>query len=152
MEICFRKAVSADFDRLNALFREMLRAIYGKEEAEGYSPGALDYYFSGGEDWICLAEIDGRIEGFLSMEAHRGEQNFLYLDDLCVSTACRGKGVGSALLERGEAYCKSLGLSAMVLHVEADNERARKLYEKRGFTLLKIDGTRLCLRKEWGGI
>ena len=129
----------------------MLRAIYENEDVKGYGDGDLDYYFAGKEDWICVAEIDGRIEGFLSIEVHREAENYLYYDDLSVSKAHRGKGIGTALLDKGEAYCKPLGLSTLVLHVETDNERARELYEKRGFTLLKTDGTRLCLVKRLPG-
>jgi len=151
MEVRFRKAIKEDFARINELFQEMLRAIYGNEDVKGYGDGDLDYYFAGKEDWICVAEVGGRIEGFLSIEVHRENENFLYYDDLSVSKAHRGKGIGTALLEKGEAYCKTLGLSTLVLHVETDNERARELYEKRGFTLLKTDGTRLCLVKRLPG-
>lgn len=151
MEVRFRKAIKEDFARINELFQEMLRAIYGNEDVKGYGDGALDYYFAGKEDWICVAEVGGRIEGFLSIEVHRENKNFLYYDDLSVSKAHRGKGIGTALLDKGEAYCKALGLSTLLLHVETDNERARALYEKRGFTLLKTDGTRLCLVKRLPG-
>ena len=147
MGICFRKAVKEDCDRINDLFMEMLRTIYGKEAVKSYQDGELDYYFAGKEDWICVAEIDGRIEGFLSIEVHRKDQNFLYYDDLSVSEAHRGKGIGSALLDKGEEYCKTLGFSKMVLHVEEDNHKARKLYENKEFTLLKTEETRLCLVK-----
>ena len=98
MGICFRKAVKEDCDRINDLFMEMLRAIYGKEDVKGYGEGDLDYYFAGKEDWICVAEIDGRIEGFLSIEVHREAENFLYYDDFSVSKQYRGKGIGSAML------------------------------------------------------
>ena len=151
MEVRFRKAIKEDFARINELFQEMLRAIYGNEDVKGYGDGDLDYYFAGKEDWICVAEVGGRIEGFLSIEVHREAENYLYYDDLSVSKAHRGKGIGTALLEKGEAYCKTLGLSTLVLHVETDNERARELYENRGFTLLKTDGTRLCLVKRLPG-
>lgn len=151
MEVRFRKAIKEDFARINELFQEMLRAIYGNEDVKGYGDGDLDYYFAGKEDWICVAEVGGRIEGFLSIEVHREAENYLYYDDLSVSKAHRGKGIGTALLDKGEAYCKTLGLSTLVLHVETDNERARELYEKRGFTLLKTDGTRLCLVKRLPG-
>ena len=151
MEVRFRKAIKEDFARINELFQEMLRAIYGNEDVKGYGDGDLDYYFAGKEDWICVAEVGGRIEGFLSIEVHREAENYLYYDDLSVSKAHRGKGIGTALLDKGEAYCKTLGLSTLVLHVETDNERARELYENRGFTLLKTDGTRLCLVKRLPG-
>ena len=147
MNICLRKAVKEDFDRINELFIEMLRTIYGKEDMQGYKDGDLDYYFSGGEDWICVAEIDGKVEAFLSIEVHREEQNYLYYDDFNVSQTFRGQGIGSALMEKAEEFCRTLGFSAIVLHVEETNTRARTLYEKKGFTLLRNDGTRLCLIK-----
>ena len=147
MNICLRKAVKEDFGRINELFIEMLRTIYGKEDMQGYKDGDLDYYFSGGEDWICVAEIDGKVEAFLSIEVHREEQNYLYYDDFNVSQTFRGQGIGSALMEKAEEFCRTLGFSAIVLHVEETNTRARTLYEKKGFTLLRNDGTRLCLIK-----
>ena len=145
MDIHYRKAVKEDFHRINALFMEMLRSIYKKDDVEGLHDGDLDYYFAGKEDWICVAEIDGQVEGFLSIEVHREEENFLYYDDFNVNAAYRGRGIGSALMDRAEAYCKSLGFSSIVLHVEETNTDARRLYERRGFTLLRQDGTRLCL-------
>lgn len=147
MNICLRKAVKEDFGRINELFVEMLRTIYSKEDMQGYKDGDLDYYFSGGEDWICVAEIDGKVEAFLSIEVHREEQNYLYYDDFNVSQTFRGQGIGSALMEKAEEFCRMLGFSAIVLHVEETNTRARTLYEKKGFTLLRNDGTRLCLIK-----
>lgn len=145
MQINYRKAVKEDFHRINALFIEMLRSIYEKDDVEGIGDGDLDYYFEGKESWICVAEIDGQIEGFLSIEVHREDENFLYYDDFNVSAAYRGKGIGSALMDRAEAYCRELGFSSIVLHVEETNKKARRLYDRRGFTLLRQDGTRLCL-------
>ena len=147
MEICFRKAVKEDFIRINELFVEMLRTIYKREDVAGYKDGDLDYYFAHGEDWICVAEIDGRVEGFLSIEAHREQENYLYYDDFCVSAGHRGRGIGSALMKEAEKYCKSLGFSSIVLHVEKENASTRRFYEKRGFTHLRTQGTRLCMIK-----
>lgn len=149
MEIRFRKAVKEDFDAVNALFREMLCTIYHKESAEGYKPGDLDDYFSGGESWICLAEADGKIAGFLSIEVHREEKEYLYYDDFSVSAAYRGQGIGQQLMDRAEDYARSLGISAIVLHVEKSNASAKRFYEKRGFAFLRDDGDRLCLLKHW---
>lgn len=149
MEICYRKAVREDFSAINALFVEMLCTIYHKDQAEGYHEADMEYYFSGGEDWICVAEAEGKIVGFLSIEVHREEQEYLYYDDFSVSAACRGQGIGGQLMDRAEEYANSLGLSAVVLHVEKSNESARRFYEKRGFSVLRDDGDRLCLLKHW---
>lgn len=147
MNFRLRKATEKDFERINALFCEMIRAIYGKDDVSGYGEGDLDYYFADGEDFICVAEIDGAIEGFLSIEVHREKKCFLYLDDFCVSENHRGKGIGTALISQAEEYGKNIGFVSIVLHVEESNIAAKKLYEKRGFLPLRKDGTRLCMVK-----
>ena len=147
MKIRFRKAVKEDFNRINELFIEMLRAIYEREDVKSYQDGDLDYYFAGGEDWICVAEIDGRIVGFLSIEVHRERENYLYLDDFSVSKGHRGKGIGSTLMDEAEQYCRGIGFPSIYLHVEESNTNALRFYERRGFVLLKTDGTRLCMIK-----
>ena len=147
MNLTFRKATKEDFADINALFQEMLCTIYHKETADGYKEGDLDYYFTGGENWICVAEVDGKIAGFLSIETHREERDYLYYDDFSVSKDYRGMGIGKKLMEKAEEYAKSIGIPAIVLHVEQSNAGARRLYESSGFTLLRMDGDRLCLCK-----
>lgn len=147
MNSCLRKATTKDFSRINDLFKEMLQTIYEKDVVEGYKDGDLDYYFSDGEDWICVAEIDGSIVGFLSIEVHRGQENYLYYDDFSVNSDYRGKGIGTALMNRAEEYCKSIGFAMVILHVEERNVPARIFYEKRGFTVLRNEETRLRLVK-----
>ena len=148
MKMYLRRATAKDFDRINDLFREMLRAVYKTEEVKGHQTGDLDYYFSDGEDWICVAEIDGVIEGFLSIEVHREEEYYLYYDDLSVSKNFRKLGIGTALMTRAEDYCKSIGFSLIALHVEENNESARRLYEKSGFVIKEKQGTRLLMIKQ----
>ena len=148
MSYSLRKATKEDFDRINELFKEMLVSVYGHGSHEGYREEDMDYFFADGENWICVAEIDGRVEGYISIEVHREEKEFLYYDDFCVGEKCRGMGIGSVLMKRAEEYAGSLGISAIVLHVEESNVSARGFYEKRGFTLLRNDGTRLCLIKK----
>ena len=129
MEIHLRKAAKEDFNRINELFRDMLRTIYGRDDVEGYKEGDMDHYFADGEDWICVADVDGKIEGFLSIEVHRENENYLYYDDFNVGKAYRGKGIGSAMMEKAEEYCRSLGFSIIILHVEESNTNARSFYE-----------------------
>lgn len=57
------------------------------------------------------------------------------LDGLCVSPAARGQGVGTALLEAIAAEGRARGYPAVRLDVVDTNERARALYERRGFVL-----------------
>ena len=53
----------------------------------------------------------------------------------------RGRGIGAALMERALADAKAKGFTRIELTVRADNERAKRLYEKFGFA---VEG--LCRR------
>lgn len=147
MEYTLRKAVPSDKARIGALFIEMLQAIYNKTEAEEYKENELDRFFAGAGDWICVAEAEGRVEAFLSIEEHHEPADYIYLDDFSVSTPCRGRGIGTALLKAAEQYARDRGIPQVVLHVEKSNLRARRLYERSGFTDDKDAGSRIRMRK-----
>lgn len=55
-----------------------------------------------------------------------------YLDSLAVMPEFRGRGIGRALLEKGIAQGKQLGL-AITLAVDPVNDRAKSLYTSLGF-------------------
>jgi len=149
MQYTLRKATAADEKRINELFVEMLRTIYKKDDVDGYKEGDLDYYFAGKEDYICLAEVEGKTVGFLSIEVHRGEEpgDYLYYDDFSVTAEYRNLGIGTALSAEGERYAKSLGIDTIALHVEKENHAARRFYDRLGYTVFRDDGTRFCLIK-----
>jgi len=142
-----RTAQAEDAKRINELFCEMLRDVYGNTAPVGYGEGGLDRFFSGGEDMIYLADSEMGTVAFLSVEVHREQENYIYYDDFCVTAACRGRGIGSALMDEAEKYGRSIGINTVVLHVEKSNKSARRLYERRGFSLLREEETRLCLIK-----
>jgi RimJ/RimL family protein N-acetyltransferase len=52
---------------------------------------------------------------------------------MLVKDRFRGRGVGSALLERGIAYAREQGCHKVALQHWPHNEAARALYEKYGF-------------------
>lgn len=146
MEICIRTAIPADAERMEELYRTMRRAIYGPEDQKGYDEGYLDRYFYGEGNRAYVAEQQGRIIAFVSLEEHR-EDAYLYVDDISVEPACRGRGLGTKLLTLAEAYAGERGLGALLLHVEDSNEKARRLYERFGFGEYGMTGSRHLLRK-----
>ena len=148
MNITYRRAVKEDFERINALFMEMLRAIYHTDDVQGHQQSDMDYYFAGGEDWVCVAEDEGNIIGFLAIEVHREEFDYLYYDDFSVSSAYRSKGIGAEMMQRAEDYAAKLNIGRIALHVEKQNEGARRFYERHGFAVVRDDDTRLLLGKE----
>lgn len=55
---------------------------------------------------------------------------------IAVDPVARGRGVGAALLEALHARALGSGATGVMLEVRADNERARRLYDTRGYALV----------------
>jgi ribosomal protein S18 acetylase RimI-like enzyme len=86
-----------------------------------------------------VAEVDGRIAGFVGVGASRdrdadGELYVIYVDP-----AQWGCGVGRELIRAGEERLRELGYRHVVLWVLDDNPRARRFYEAAGW---QADGER----------
>ena len=83
-----------------------------------------------------LFEEAGQIQGY-AMVAKSFSTEFgkpcIWIEDLYMKDECRGRGIGSRFLEYiGEKYPDAL----LRLEVEAENQRAVRVYEKSGFTVL----------------
>ena len=133
MEYTLRRAEPRDKERIEALFIEMLRSIYHKDIYDGYEEGYLDGFFNSSDKCIYVAEINGTVEGYISIEIHREDKGFVYLDDFSVSEEYRGKGIGTALIKKAEHFAKENRIYTVVLHVESANNGAFKLYNKLGY-------------------
>ena len=144
-----RRASRTDAPAVETLFSELLRSL-GEASAGGYESGYLERFFTGGEDWICLAETAAGVVGYLSIEVHREAKTFLYLDDFCVTETWRNRGVGSALLAAAETYAREKGVEAICLHVDRANEKARRLYERRGYAVDEAQGERFRMLRKIG--
>lgn len=62
----------------------------------------------------------------------------LYIDDICVDSAARGKHVGKALYEYVIAYAREQGFYNVTLNVWSCNTSALRFYEKMGLVPQKI--------------
>lgn len=148
MSLTYGKAEKKDFRRINELFVEMLQTIYQTDQVKGYAEGALDRFFEGGEEWISIAMDNDRIVAFLSIEVHREEKEFIYLDDFSVTKQYRGKGIGSSMMRIAESYAKEIHIPAICLHVEKSNAAALRLYERLGYQVYEDQGSRYCMIKK----
>ncbi|MEP9364742.1 GNAT family N-acetyltransferase [Nocardioides sp. CN2-186] len=74
-----------------------------------------------------VAEVDGRIVGFIMIDRDEVEQVF-------VDPAAHGSGVASTLLDEAERQVAAAGYDVAWLAVAIGNLRARAFYEKRGWT------------------
>ena len=62
----------------------------------------------------------------------------LYIDDICVDEAVRGRGVGKSLYEHVIGYAGALGFYNVTLNVWSCNPGALKFYEAMGLKPQKI--------------
>ncbi len=147
MKWIIRRAVKKDKSKINELFIEMLQTVYDEKNATGYEEGYLDHFFDNHGDWICVTEINSSIVAYLSIEVHREQENFIYLDDLSVSEKYRGHGIGTELIKTAERFAEKMGVSIITLHVEKSNQSALKLYKRLGFSAVHDEGTRLRMIK-----
>ncbi|MBQ7980245.1 MAG: GNAT family N-acetyltransferase [Oscillospiraceae bacterium] len=83
---------------------------------------------------------------YLSVEVHLGHQQFIYLDDLCVTEKHRCHGIGTDLIKKAEQYARNISIPTIMLNVEHSNTSAFRLYEKLGYVLLKNDEHDRCSR------
>lgn len=66
------------------------------------------------------------------------DRKILYIDDLCVDEAARGKHIGSALFEFVRDYAKSIGCHAITLNVWEGNDSAIRFYQNMGMHPQKV--------------
>ena len=80
---------------------------------------------------VYVAEIDGAPVGTVTVDTE-------FLRQLYVLPAHWGTGVGSALLERGLERMRERGATRAKLWTLEGNERGRRFYERRGWTLSDV--------------
>ena len=82
-----------------------------------------------------LVEDDGVIAGWAGLAASGGQGDVLTIG---VRPELQGRGVGSTLLAELLGEAADRGCGEVFLDVRADNERARRLYERRGFKAIGV--------------
>ena len=94
--------------------------------------------------FVCADESDTVLGyAFCMFQRHENDHiltdiTTLYIDDICVDEAARGKHVGKSLYEHVLAFAKKSGCYNVTLNVWALNPVARKFYESLGMQVQKL--------------
>ena len=93
--------------------------------------------------FVCTDEEDKVLgHGFCIIQRSGGqlmvEHTTLYIDDICVDEAARGRGVGKALYEHILAFAREKGCYNVTLNVWSCNPGAIAFYEKLGLVPYKV--------------
>lgn len=103
-------------------------------EAGQYTAESLKAFVTAPRTFLTVAFIGGEFAGMASgsMMLHPHKTgNWLYVDELDVTTDRRRQGTGKALMEFLETYAKQLGCYELALGADTPNVAANKLYESR---------------------
>jgi GNAT superfamily N-acetyltransferase len=131
--ITIRRAVESDCPRLLELVKEL--ALYEKAPEE--VTVTLEHFTKSGFGeqpvwWAFVAEENGVVQGFalyyIRYSTWKGQR--MYLEDILVTEAMRGKGLGKLLFDRLIEEAKEKGYNGIVWQVLEWNEPAINFYKK----------------------
>ncbi len=93
---------------------------------------------------IFIAKLENEIAGYAVFAIKEKESNGmryrkqLNIEAICVDEKCRGRGIGTLLLEHLKNVGKKQNCTDMYLTANPENENAIKVYEKFGFKVKNI--------------
>lgn len=80
---------------------------------------------------VVEARQDENLIGYAMIGSQAGS---CFVQRVAVGPTGRGQGLGSAMLNRSEAWARQVGAATMILNVRPDNEQALSLYSRHGFS------------------
>lgn len=135
MTVSVRRAVPADGPRIIELDRELARFEKLPPPDESEAARLLAWIFESHRLEAFVAELDGKIEGIALFYEGLGSfraKPFLYLEDLVVTEAARGRGVGEALMAVLAREAVARGALRLDWAVLDWNVHAMRFYERLG--------------------
>jgi GNAT superfamily N-acetyltransferase len=146
MTISYRDATLDDVSAIDAIFRtsfcDTFAHLYSDDDLQAFlgkfTSDAWGEEMANSEYAFRIAEEDGRAVGYvklgpLTLPVEAGAAA-CELRQLYVLKQWHGSGVAAELRDWAIARAQSRGMRELYLTVYTDNDRARRFYERRGFT------------------
>ena len=149
--LTIRLAGEADIPRLEDLLYQV-HGLHAEGRPDIFIPGCKKYTADQLREILAdpvntpvfVAIADGVLVGYcfcirqVQTAASMQKISTLYIDDLCVDAAMRGKGFGKVLYDHAVEYARMNGYYNLTLNVWACNPSAMRFYEKCGLSVQKV--------------
>lgn len=98
-----------------------------------YPLDPIDYsqYISNPDRTVFLAYLDGKMAGQVVISRHWNK--FAIIDWIVVDAGCRGRGIGTALMQRAIQWAKEKSYPGIMLETQDNNAAACQFYAACGF-------------------
>lgn len=128
-----RVSKDSDVPRIAGLIRGILRLEFSKDQVAYPADDLknLSATYHGSNSTFLVAEDESRIVGTCGVKAEDGKTAILRR--FFVDPACRGKGVGLALLNEALGFCRKKGFHEVVIRTSTRMESAIRLCTGLGF-------------------
>ena len=139
-----RKALPGDALAIEELWSQLIREQESLDDRLRYADDALQRFRNDLQGWLSgmgkhfwVAEIDGRVVGFVSAELGHLPVMFeavteVYVAELFISPDYRGAGLGGSLVEYVRTWGIEHGATALSASVLSTNEKGRAFWRKQG--------------------
>jgi len=131
-DLTIRDAHDRDAARVAELIAEL---AVGEDVESGITPELVRGYQTYGDSDIIVAELRGTIVGVLTCFVRPGLFHggpWGYIDELIVTAAAQGRGVGDALITEAMRRFEAAGCKEAAVATVFGNDRAAALYRKHG--------------------
>ena len=143
--IHLRRATKADLPAIIELWKEFMDFHKRRNPFFSRLPDAHEDFgrFMQGnltkKDWLVLVAVDDQeaigygSATIMSYPPIYQDPRYGYIQDVAVTQAYRGQGVGQKLFEEMTAWFREQGISRLELEVAATNEVSQAFWQKMGF-------------------
>ncbi len=145
-----RRAILKDIEQIVNLLKQVQKVHYeGRPDifvggARKYTDEELKNIILDEKTPVFVFEENNKILGYVfciitvtSNSNSLKDRTTIYIDDLCVDSNCRGRGIGTKLFEFVAEIVKESQYDGITLNVWNFNEPAMNFYKRLGMTPLK---------------
>ena len=117
-----------------------------------FSMASLEAIVNSENSHLLLAEVDGKVAGMLTLSHYLAPTGLkMWIEDVVVDEAMRGRSLGRRLVERAVEYARTLGPGTLMLTSRPSREAANAHYRSCGFSFKETNNYTMKITMEKAG-